>query len=188
MKLLNVIVLLLVLACGIAALVILMNNANYGYAISTTYRYTEQGKGIVPAPPADLEHPTIPYLQLLSTRFPAFVLLDSVGLYDMGKCKGDLIWKAHIPTPKDRFSCYNTPLGQYVQPRPFDPWGREKFRGNLFCYSNTAGGESQGIDSEAAVRQKILDVLVDNPQKEVSWTKVMAVNSLGDIRDIPVCA
>lgn len=188
MKLLNWFVLFVVLACGVGAVIFLVNSANFGYAISTTYHYSGEQKGIVTVPPVNVEYPTIPYIQLLSTRFPAFVLLDSVGFYDLGKCKSDLIWKAHISNPTDRFLCYNTPLGQYTQERPIDPWGRGMFKGNVFCYARTTGSEGQGIDSEAAVREKILTVLVNNPEKESSWTELKAINSDGIVIDMPVCA
>lgn len=184
MKASEIVVLLLVLLCGIIALFFLFSYT--GMAISTTYGYSQGEKGIVYSPTDDLQYPSIPEIRLLGTRFPGFIMLDSAGLYDIGKCRNDMIWKAHISSPKDRFSCYNTPLGQYVQPRPFDPWGRSSFKGNVFCYANPTGSEGQNIDSEAAVREKMLTVLVDN--LETSWTSIQVQNSLGERIRVPVCA
>ncbi|MBW3018887.1 hypothetical protein KY329_01750 [Candidatus Woesearchaeota archaeon] len=186
MKAYEILAVVLVVVCGIVAFWYLVQDSSSGMAISTSYHYNEGQKGIVYTTDPYTETPGIPAIQLLGTRFPAFVLLDSLGLYDIGKCRSDMMSKARIANPKTLFDCYNTPLGQYVKGEPVDPWGRTRFKGNLFCYKRWTGGEAQGIDTGAEVTDKLMKTLVES--EEESWTSVRAINSEGVSKLIPVCA
>jgi hypothetical protein len=187
MKTSEILILILVGVCGIAAFWFLVDSdGKAGLAIGTSYQYDQGQKGIVYTTDPYTEIPGIPQIQLLSNRFPVFVLLDSLGLYDLGKCRSDMWAKANIANVKTLFDCYNTPSGQYVREQPVDPWGRMRFKGNLFCYKRWTGGEAQDIDTEAEVSDRLMRSLVD-PNEE-SWTSVRIINSEGESRLVPVCA
>jgi len=187
MKISEIFVLLIVVICGIVAFWYLVgSDGEAGLAIGTSYHYDKGQKGIVYTTDPYTETPGIPQIQLLSNRFPVFVLLDSLGLHDIGKCRSDMWAKANIANVQTLFDCYNTPLGQYVKGEPIDPWGRTRFKGNLFCYKRWTGGEAQDIDTEKEVSDRLMRSLVD--PAEASWTSVRITNSEGESRMVPVCA
>jgi len=184
------VVLTLVALVGIIAGFVLYNTSTSGAAISTTYGggYWSPSRGIVEPYPvgSDIEYPSVPEIQLLSTRFPAFVLLGNTNFAEIGKCRVDLIWKANIANAGDRFSCFTIPVDDISARPPIDPWKSAGPRGDVFCYARTTGSEGQGIDSEKAVREKIYDVLVDRPDNH-PWSAITIINAYGQKQLTPVC-
>lgn len=184
------IVLILVVIVAIIAGFVLFNTSYSGAAISTTYggTYWSPSRGIVQPYPVgqDVEYPAVPEIQLLSTRFPAFVLLGNTNFAEIGKCRVDLIWKANIANAGDRFLCFTIPVDDITTRPPIDPWKSAGPRGDVFCYARTTGAEGQGIDSEKAVRDKILQVLVNRPDN-YPWSSINIVNAYGQRQLTPVC-
>lgn len=171
--------------------VLVIHEVNTGLAISTTYHVTPEGQGITAPYPGPTRDVQIPFsqIQLLGSRIPAFLILGNTNMAYVSKCRSELIWDAKITSPKSRFNCFVMPVRDnsydYNIRSPTNPWGGTGPRGDVFCYARTTGAESQGIDSEKAVRDKIMTVLVD---RESAWHTVPVVNSLGTRVDVPVCA
>ena len=171
--------------------VLVINQVNTGLAISTTYTRTSAGQGIVVPYPGPTKDVQVPFseIQLLGSRIPAFVILGDTNMAYISKCRSELIWDAKITSPKSRFNCFVIPVNDnkyyYDVRSPTNPWDGTGPRGDVFCYARTTGAESQGIDSEKAVRDKIMTVLVDG---ESAWHTIPVVNSLGTRAEVPVCA
>lgn len=159
-----------------------------GMAISTTYHYIDGGygpqKGIGSgALRPSLQYPGLPEIKVYGSRFPAFLILGTASWGELSQCRSDLLFKAHITGPGDRFVCFTVP--QYGTGHPVQAF-TYGLNSDVFCYARTTGAGSQGIDSEAAVRDKINEVLVGRPDA-YPWTQIYVRNLYGKTELTPVC-
>ncbi len=176
-----------VIIVAVLAVFLLASETRAG--ISTVYgRYPGGEQGIarpLPVSP-DMQYPGYAdVIELYGTRFPAFLVLGGTHKGEISKCRADLIWKAHITKPNGRFTCYTAPI-DLAFGEGIDPFTVNRPFGNLFCYARTTGSESQGIDSEKAVREKILEVLVGKPDT-YPWGAVSVINANNEVQPTPVC-